>query len=447
MRFLKLLPLFLSAAALGCTTSAPDLCGDSSTPKAADAPPCGCDNPDTAGCVVRSELARNESPAVQANELTALVEGNTSFALSLYGHLGAESGNLFYSPYSISTALAMTWAGARAQTEDDMAATLGFTLPQQQLHNAFNALDLALSSRGQGAKGADGLPFRLHASNALWGQTGYAFEAPFLDVLAQNYGAGMHVVDFARKKDQAVDLINTWVEQETEGKIKDLLSPDMVSPSTRLVLTNTVYFSAAWKDMFEKDNTETATFTTDQHQAVQVPMMHAFLDTTYGEGDGFKAATLPYDGDQLDMVVVLPDDLATFEQGLDGARFGEVLGSLQDHRVETRIPRFSFDSEFSLADALSKLGMADAFTEKANFSGISSTEGLQISDVIHKAFVGVDEKGTEAAAATAVLVLGGGIPDPEEPASITLDRPFLFFIRDIATGSVLFVGRVADPTK
>ncbi|WP_245677853.1 serpin family protein [Chondromyces crocatus] len=432
------IPLVLSLAAAGCTTSS----GDGSEP---NDPGPACSDPNTAGCVVTSEAARNLNPQVSPADSDLLAKGNTSFALDLYQQLREEPGNLFYSPYSISSALAMTWAGARGQTEQDMAKALRFDLPRARLHPAFNALDLALASRGQGAAGADGQPFRLHVANALWGQTGFSFEQPFLDVLGESYGAGVHVVDFERHTQQALDLINGWVAQKTEDRIKDLLSSPPVTSDTRLVLTNAVYFNAAWQEPFEEERTQPRPFTNQAGDVRDVPTMAGVPYASYGEGAGFKAATLPYDGSELDMVLVLPDDLDAFEQGLDGARFDQVVASMSRRLVDVEMPRFEINAKFSLKSALDKLGMAIAFTPDADLTGISEKTRLMLADVVHQSFVKVNEAGTEAAAATAVVAVPTSAPDPSQIAELHLDRPFLFFIRDIETRAVLFVGRVANP--
>ena len=404
-----------------------------------------CHDGDTAGCVVVSSKQRIQNPDVPAADLDALVKGSSDFAFDLYGELRAQPGNLFYSPYSISLALAMTWAGAKNQTEADMAATLGFTLPQAQIHPAFNALDLALASRGKNAKASDGQGFRLRIANAIWGQTGYPIEQPFLDTLGENYGAGLRVVDFHGAPDASADLINEWVDKNTEGKIKELVTPDNITPSTELVLTNAIYFNAAWLEPFEAANTKDGTFTKLDGATVTVPMMHGFRDTGYAKGDNYQALQLAYDGEELSMILVLPDEGAfdAFESSLDGEKIGEISGALSEHSVDVTLPKFEFDGSFGLAKTLAKLGMEVAFTPEADFSGISTKSQLMIQDVIHKSFVSVNEAGTEAAAATAVIVGDTAAP---EPATMTLDRPFLFFIRDDATKAILFVGRVADPS-
>lgn len=404
-----------------------------------------CHDGDTPGCVVESSKQRIENPNVPAADLEALVKGNSSFAFELYGQLSAQPGNLFYSPYSISLALAMTWAGAKNQTEADMAATLGFTLPQAQIHPAFNALDLALTSRGKNAKASDGKGFRLNIANALWGQTGYPFEQPFLDTLGENYGAGMRVVDFHSDPDGSATLINQWVDKLTEGKIPELVTAEDITPSTELVLTNAIYFNAAWAEPFETKDTADGSFVKADGSAVTVPMMHGFRDTGYAKGDAYQALSLAYDGGELSMVLVMPDagTLSDFEASLDAAKIDDITSALGEHSVDVTMPRFKFDGSFSLSKALSQLGMEIAFTPAADFSGISTKSALLIQEVIHKSFVSVNEAGTEAAAATAVLLGDTAAP---EPATMTLDHPFIFFIRDNATKSILFVGRVADPS-
>jgi serpin B len=433
--FLSALALVLTAAT-GCNTGG----GTGSDPPEDTE----CHDATKAGCVVVSEEQRIQSPDVPSADASALVSGNTNFAFELYQQLSSEPGNLFYSPYSISAALAMTWAGARGQTETDMAATLDFKLPQAQLHPAFNQLDQALMSRGKDAKGSDGQPFRLRVANALWGQINYPFEQPFLDVLGENYGAGMHVVDFEGNTSKAIDLINTWVDTNTEGKIKELVNEMSVDTSTRLVLTNAIYFNASWAEPFEPKNTQDGAFHKLDGTDVTVPLMHGFQETAYVDADGYQALVLPYDGRELSMVIVLPDagTFTDFEASLDGKIIDDAIGAAQTYSVDITMPKFKFDADFSLKDTLSKMGMDIAFSGLADFSGISSTGSLVIKDVIHKSFVSVNEAGTEAAAATAVIV---GETSAPEPATMTIDRPFLFVIRDNATESILFVGRVVDP--
>ncbi|WP_437718994.1 serpin family protein [Sorangium sp. So ce448] len=403
--------------------------------------PSGCSDPETPGCVVASEKQRILAPSVPDADRKALADGNTAFALDLYAKLGSDPGrNVFYSPYSVASALAMAYAGARSETEAEMASALRFTLPQERLHPAFNALDLALESRGEIAEGQDGEGFRLNIANALWGQAGHPFLPSFLDVLAENYGAGMNLVDFAQPS-EAREIINGWVAERTWGRIKDIVPEGAVSASTRLVLTNSIYFSAAWKFPFDEEASDIADFTLADGSSISVSMMAGTAEVRYGEGDGYAALEMPYYGDEVSMVLVLPSDIEAFEEGLDGARLDGVLGSLEPRNVTIGLPSFRVESTFDLIPPLEELGMTAAFGA-ADFSGIDGQRSLSISAVVHKAFVSVNEAGTEAAAATAVALDESG---PPEPAAIRFDRPFFFFIRDNATSAILFVGRVADP--
>ena len=396
--------------------------------------------------VALSEKQRDTSPNVGASDSATLVDNNSEFAFDLYQALIHQDGNLFYSPYSISLALAMTYAGARGETEQQMANTLHFVLQQDRLHPAFNSLDLALASRGEGAKGKDDKGFRLHIVTAIWGQKDYQFLPEFLDVLAENYGAGLRLLDFVREPDQSRITINNWVSDQTEGKIKDLIPQGVIDALTRLVLTNAIYFNAAWLNPFDKELTSNGTFHLLDSGDVTVPMMRQTHSFSYATGDGYQAVELPYDGNQLSMVILLPDSgkFESFQNSLNAARVNHIVSDLQSQEVDLTIPKFQFESEFSLADTLAAMGMPAAFSGDADFSGMTGNRELTISDILHKAFVSVDEAGTEAAAATAVVV--GLTAIPEQPVQVTVDRPFVFLIRDIQTGAILFVGQVVNPS-
>jgi serpin B len=385
------------------------------------------------------------SPDVSFGDQALLVEGNTAFAFSLYQRLEGEDGNLFYSPYSISLALAMTYAGARGETAEQMADTLRFMLEQDRLHPAFNWLDAELATRGEGAQGKDGEGFRLNIVNAIWGQKGYGFLPAFLDVLAENYGAGLRTLDFINEAERSCLAINDWVSDQTEGRIKDLIPKGAIDEWTRLVLTNAIYFNAAWKYFFEKRMTANGPFHLLDGRQVAVPMMKQTESFGYTEGEGCQAIELPYDGDELSMLVLLPaqGNLEAFEAGLQAQQVSDVITDLTTTRVALTMPKFEFESEFSLNDALSSMGMPDAFSGGADFSGMTGNQELFISDVIHKAFVAVDDAGTEAAAATGVVMPTSMPAEPK--VEVTLDHPFIFLIRDIETGTILFVGRVTNP--
>jgi serpin B len=396
--------------------------------------------------LAQSDKQRVISPDVVASDLTELVRGNSAFAFDLYQALSAEDGNLFYSPYSISLALAMTYAGARTETEKQMADTLHYTLSQDSLHPAFNALDQELASRGKGAKGKDEKGFRLNIANAIWGQQGYPFLSAFLDVLAENYGAGLKLLDFSQLPEEGRIIINKWVSDETEGKIKDLIPPGAIDESTRLVLTNAIYFNAAWLNQFHKDRTKDNVFYLLDGSSVTVPMMSQTSTFGYIKGEGYQAVELPYDGRELSMVILLPDagQFDKFENLLDYDYASSIIDKLAEKSVFLTMPKFEFKSEFSLSKTLSEMGMPIAFSGGADFSGMNGAHDLSISDVVHKAFVSVDENGTEAAAATGVVISTGM---PAEPVQMTIDHPFMFLIRDIQTGAILFVGRVVNPSK
>jgi serpin B len=390
---------------------------------------------------VRSERPRAEAPASAQNDVPALVDGNSAFALNLYQALRGKSGNLFYSPYSISLALAMTYAGARGETEAEMADVLHF-LPQAQLHAAFNGLDAQLNREAEGVD----RPFELNIANSIWGQRDYHFEADFLDVLAENYGAGLRLVDFINNPGEAGDLINAWVEEETQEKIKDLIPEDALDELVRLVLANAIYFKAAWSTEFEEAMTQDAPFTLLDGSQVSVPTMRQTEGMPYASGDGWQAVELAYEGGRQSMLILLPalGEFEAFEAALDADRVNEIIAALQWNMVELSLPKFSFESEFELGDVMEAMGMPTAFDEKrADFSGMTGVRELFIGSILHKAFVDVNEEGTEAAAATAVIMRLESMP--LDPVPVQVDRPFIFLIRDNDTGTILFVGRVTNP--
>jgi len=399
------------------------------------------------GELLESDKERLTSPDAGSSEQASLVEGNSAFAFELYQALKEEEGNLFCSPYSISLALAMTYAGARGETAQQMADTLQFLLEQERLHPAFNWLDAELAKRGEGAAGKDGEGFRLNIVNAIWGQKDYEFLSDFLDVLAENYGAGLKILDFIAETEKSRLIINEWVSNQTEGRIEDLIPQGEISEWTVLVLTNAIYFNSAWAHPFNEDMTADGPFYFLDGGQVIVPMMKQTESFGYAEGKGYQAVELLYDGGELSMVILLPEagKFEAFEEGLQAQQVSDIINDLQDTQVALTMPRFEFDSEFSLKDTLSDMGMPIAFSlDEADFSRMTGNRELAISAVVHKAFVSVDEAGTEAAAATAVIMFK--MAGPEPPVEVTLDHPFIFLIRDIETGAVLFVGRVLNPS-
>lgn len=404
-----------------------------------------CTQP-AAGNVQQSDKPRITSPAVGNTDLATLVEGNSEFAFDLYRVLREKDGNLFYSPYSISIALAMTHAGARGDTEQEMADALDFILPQNRLHPTFNSLDQKLASRGEGAAGKDDEGFRLHIVNAIWGQKDFQFLSEYLDLLAENYGAGLRILDFMNEPEQSRVTINDWVSEQTEERIQDLIPQGAIDELTRLVLTNAIYFNAAWQSPFNEDATAEGDFSLLGGDRITVPMMRQTESYGYTTGDGYQAVELPYDGRELSMVILLPEqgEFTRFEASLTAPLVEDIIRETGYRQVALTMPKFEYESSFGLKQALTTLGMEDAFTPKtADFSGMNGRRDLFIQNVLHKAFVSVDEAGTEAAAATAVIV--GVTSLPPEPIEVRIDRPFIYLIREIETGTVLFIGRVLNP--
>jgi len=422
---------------------------------------------DEAG-TARSEKQRVTAPDVSASDQAGLVQGNSAFAFDLYAALRERDGNLFYSPHSISIALAMVYAGARGETQRQMADTLHF-LPQDRVHPAFNALDLKLAGRGPwaGSKYKDRLQrhiinpawwlagggppawskdknrFQSNIVNAVWGQKDYVFLDDFLDVLGENYGAGIRTLDFKGSPGASRNTVNDWVSDQTKGKINDLVPGSSINQSTRLILTNAIYFNAAWLHRFNKSKTKDGTFYLTNGQEVEVPMMTQ-KETFFGYfwGDGYQAVELPYTGGELSMIILLPDAgrFKEYEAVLDAETVRTVSNGLRSTEFILTMPKFEFESDFSLIDVLSEMGMPDAFFDTADFSGMTGNRDLRIEAVLHKAYVAVDEDGTEAAAATIALM-----QFVSAPMRVIVDRPFVFLIRDIETGAILFLGRVVDP--
>jgi len=409
-----------------------------------------CAPPAKVGEFVRSDAERVSSPDVSAADLEKLVGGNNAFAYDLYQAWREQDGNLFYSPYSISVALAMTYAGARGETEKQMAETLHFLLSQDDLHPALNALDQELARRAAAAGSEEDEAFRLSIANSIWGQVGYDFLPAFLDVLAENYGAGLRLTDFMKDPDKSRVIINDWISDQTEDRIEDLIPEGKITPLTRLVLANAIYFKATWLHQFDESRTRDREFNLLGGEQVNVPMMSLSEPASllYAQGKGYQAIELPYVGNQVAMTIIMPDagKFEEIEASLHAARIEAILADMDHKAVALRLPKFSFESSFSMAQTLAAMGMPDAVSiADADFSGMDGTHDLYIENVFHKAFVAVDEAGTEAAAATAVVMsLKAAMPSGIE---LTIDHPFIFLIRDTVTGSVLFVGRVLNPVS
>jgi len=371
-----------------------------------------------------------------------LVKGNTAFALDLYSALHKQEGNLFFSPYSISTALGMTYAGARGNTREQMAKALTFTLQQNELHGAFARLQAQLNTE-QGTGGIE-----LTVANALWAEKQYSFLEDFIQSTSENYGAPLNRVDFTNTPEETRTRINAWVAQKTNDKIKELIQPGVLNTLTRLVLTNAIYFKGTWSHQFTESETKDDRFWLSRDKALTVPLMTQKGDFSYGKNEDMQLLALPYAGGNLSMIVLLPnevDGLSKLEATLTEERLASWLALLRMREVRVFLPKLTMTSEFNLKKILSAMGMPDAFSPQADFSGMTGNRDMYINAVIHKACVDVNEEGTEAAAATAVTMrfTSAGIPPPEFRA----DHPFLFLIRHNPSESILFLGRVADPAQ
>ncbi len=395
--------------------------------------------------VFKSAKPYDDSPEVSEEDAALLGEGNRAFAFDLYRQLSHDE-NLFLSPFSISVALGMTLPGAEGTTESEMRSVLHFDLPEPALHSAFNGALLALDGRANELDpSSTGTGFELSIVNQAWGQENYPFQEPYLDVLAEHYGAGLFGVNFADSQ-AARALINGWVEEQTESRIKDLLPEDALTSDTRLVLTNAIYFKASWLSKFDPDDTADGTFHAPGGD-VTVPMMvQSELETRYVDGENYQAIELPYVSEAVRMLFILPDE-GEFENlagSIDDAFFQGALAGLGEHMTTVTLPKFEFESENPLREPLKELGMPTAFSGSADFTAIAGgVEHLFIDEVYHKAFIALNEEGVEAAAATAVVI---GTESPKPLATITFDRPFLFAIYDEPTGQILFLGHVLDPS-
>ena len=403
----------------------------------------------TEGGLVKSNLAMETLPQVDAEQIAALAEGNSAFASAFYALLMENEGNIIFSPFSISLALSMAMAGAETTTEEVMMNALRMTLPEEEVYPAFNALLLALeASEDAEVSELEGSEFTLNIANSLWGQAGFELKTPFLDTLARYFGAGMYTVDFEHDPESARLAVNAWVADETENKIKDLIPQGAVNELTRLILANAIYFNGSWMHPFSESATSQEVFTLLDGSETTVDMMKMSATSfSYLEGTGFQAVSLPYLSPDFSMLVLVPDagQFTAFESTLDADGLMAIIGQMQSNQVALQMPKFDFEMATNANDMLAQLGMSEIFDpDAADFSGITEEDKLYVTSVLHKATITVDESGTEAAAATAV-VMGIKSASPEEPISLVIDRPFLFLIRHEPTGTILFMGRVVEP--
>jgi serpin B len=392
-------------------------------------------------------LARADVPRASAAPVDAAAAGTaiTAFGLDLYRAVANGKTNVVLSPTSIALALAMARAGARGQTAAEMDAVM-HGLASDDNATWLNALDQVLATRSGTFKDDSGqdLAVALRIANAPFVQQGMPLEPAYLEALASRYGAGLRLLDYVKATEQARKAINGWVDAQTEHRIPELLVPGVLTTDTRLTLVNAIYLKAPWLTPFPAEATKPGAFTRADGSTVDVSMMETTAAMRYAAGSGWRAVEIPYIGDSLAMTVIVPDDLATFERALTADQLASITAGLAVTQVSLTFPKFSIETKAELADVLSALGMPSAFDDRADFSGITTAEQLVISEVIHQANIDVDEKGTEAAAATAVVIRATSAP--AEPVALTVDRPFLFALRDVPTGAILFLGRVADPS-
>jgi serpin B len=375
----------------------------------------------------------------------SLVTSNNAFAFDLYSHLSAGDGNLFFSPYSISSCLAITYTGARGDTAAQMAGVLHFDADPAKLSTDFAALQKQLA-RSESKGGTE-----LNLANGLWAQQNHPFLKSFLNTAEDDYSAKLNQVDFHTRAEPTRLQINDWVSDQTRGKIKDLLPSGSLDESTRLVLVNAIYFKGRWAEQFKKEKTRDLPFHVTADRNEEARLMNIEKSFKYAETDAYQLVELPYKSGSLAMVVVLPkqiDGLKKIEASLDATTLNQQIAQAEKQDVEVFLPKFKITAQFSLAETLKAMGMPTPFTLKADFSGMDGERDLSISAVLHKAYVDLDEEGTEAAAATGTTMMAASMRAMPPPHPIfRADHPFIFFIRDTQTGAILFLGRITDPTR
>jgi serpin B len=396
----------------------------------------------------RSSIERLPYDAATEEQLAAVVAADSEFGFRLYRQIvSTETGDVFISPYSIATALSMVYPGARANTAQEMAAILGIGSEASEWHAGRNRLDLVMASAAAiRPNGGDATPLTIEPTNAIFGQLGYPFEPDFLDVLSANYGAGLHGVDFANATEAARNAVNQWTADRTHDRIEQILQPGSIDDLTRFVLVNAIYFKANWLRKFDPGLTSQTTFHQLDGSTVDVQMMHAEERLEYAEGDGWQGVRLPYWG--ASMVLIAPGEgrFADIEESVvSGGLLHEIEAEMSDHEVTLGVPQWESGSELELIPYLRELGMVDLFDPAvADLSGVAGPDQwLYISHVAHQANISVDENGTEAAAATAAV---GELESRPPPATLLVDRPFIYLIQDKATGEILFLGRLTNPS-
>lgn len=387
---------------------------------------------------------KNQSINNQASEviLNNVVDANNQFALDLYSKYKSKEGNMFFSPFSISSALAMTYEGAKGQTAKEMQAVLHLPNDKEKIRSGFVDINNELNKADK--------TYKLSVANALWAQKDYAFVDNYFNIVNDYYGGKVTNLDFEKDTENSRATINNWVENKTNDKIKDLIPRGILTPDTRLVLTNAIYFKANWSSQFDAEDTREGQFKLSSGTNTNVKMMHQTNNFNYGETSNLQILEMNYLGNDLSMLIILPKDnnLNDIENSLSKEKLDEWKESMQTKKVMVTLPKFKFETKYFMADDLKEMGMPTAFKyPDADFTGMSPTGELYIGEVIHQTFVEVAEYGTEAAAATAVVMKAGATQQQEEPKIFSADHPFIFVIQQKGTGNVLFMGRISDPTK
>lgn len=369
-------------------------------------------------------------------------QGNNTLAFEIYKKVAVSGENIFLSPFSTSTALAMTYLGARGETAEEMAKVLHFNTNQDAFHNDYKKLIDRISELGERKDVA------LKTANSLWLQKRYRIKSSFLDDAEKYYGPKVNLVNF-RETEDARNQINTWTSDNTEGKIKELLKPGLLDPLTRLVLVNAIYFKGSWAHPFDAKETRDYPFYLYPDNVIQTPTMSSKKNFSFYKDEDIKMVALPYKGGDISLIAVLPHDIRgidKLEEHITAEMFEKWYGKLESKEVILKLPRFKIRTAKSLTGPLKQLGLSTPFSQNADFTGMTRKKELYISDVVHEAFVDVNEKGTEAAAATAVAMRAYALP-PDQTEEFIANHPFMFFIYDSTSKSILFMGKVADPTR
>lgn len=400
--------------------------------------------------VIEEELTEELGPmpskadenGVTEEGLDSVVSANNQFALDLYSEFKDEEGNIFFSPYSISTALAMTYEGARGQTAEEIQSVFHFPADDTVRRPAFARVYNELNREDK--------EYQLHTANALWAEQTYQFLPEYLNTVEKYYGGKTTNLDFITKTEKSRKTINNWVENQTNNKIKDLIPKGAIDVMTRLVLTNAIYFKGEWVKQFDEEDTSEQDFRVSSDKTVKVPMMRLTgeeAEFNYAETENLQILEMPYSGEELSMLILLPkeNDLGALEESLHTEKLDEWRKMIKEQRVNVYIPKFTFETKYTLNNYLKQMGMPTAFSDNADFSGMTGNRDLFIGFVIHQAFVEVNEEGTEAAAATAVGMALTAMPEPTPV--FRADHPFIFMIQERETGNILFLGKVADPSQ